>query len=603
MFLGTYTNLFESAISPWTTLGPLAFVISVSLLVEGFSDYKRHLNDADMNNAKCVVLRRADKEDVKAGGGEKIERDSTVLHGRDVVVNINKAYYNTASTSVRGSRQRAVTDPKDPGAKMVRVAFEKVKRKDIRQGQFVLVKNREMVPADLLLLASSNDQGCAYIETSSIDGETNLKLRNSPRLPKKILDALRAGTHMDSISEMSDNGVDDEADMTLKPEFETLDAATKRLTRFSALGRPKAASALEHPAAINPETLDDSDNEPSRRSSSLMGMMMDMSSPLKIRRQSKLCRSNPDDEGKYVAALTTEPPNASVHTFSGKLTLPPFGQGSCHEIPLGPESVLLRGAVIRNTEWVLGVAIFTGKDTKLVQNSFETPSKFSQLDRLMNKTVLVILFLMTVIVTYLAAMAVIANNKQFDNLFYVGFNANETEHWPYLPPELDAPKWVTTSQNWLQYFFQFATLLTNLIPLSLYVTVELVQFCLLWLIYVDLEMYDDATDTRALARSTIVSDLGRIQYIFSDKTGTLTQNVMRLKRCSVDGAAFGAPRRLVPDHRTPGMKGPADARFLLFRRCFDAQAGPRGVVVTDSAGSYRTFVGDGFGPDWNPAVR
>lgn len=69
----------------------------------------------------------------------------------------------------------------------------------------------------------------------------------------------------------------------------------------------------------------------------------------------------------------------------------------------------------------------------------------------------------------------------------------------------------------------------------------MVQFVLVWLVYVDKEMYDDTTDTRALARSTIVSDLGRIQYIFSDKTGTLTQNVMRFKRCSVDGLIFGAP--------------------------------------------------------------
>jgi len=61
------------------------------------------------------------------------------------------------------------------------------------------------------------------------------------------------------------------------------------------------------------------------------------------------------------------------------------------------------------------------------------------------------------------------------------------------------------------------------------------------LVYVDLEMYDDTTDTRAVASSTIVSDLGRIEYIFSDKTGTLTQNVMRFKRCSVDGMIFGAP--------------------------------------------------------------
>mmetsp|Transcript_12398 Transcript_12398/g.18355 ORF Transcript_12398/g.18355 Transcript_12398/m.18355 type:complete len:1288 (-) Transcript_12398:100-3963(-) len=54
-------------------------------------------------------------------------------------------------------------------------------------------------------------------------------------------------------------------------------------------------------------------------------------------------------------------------------------------------------------------------------------------------------------------------------------------------------------------------------------------------------MYHAKTDTPASAKSTIVTDLGRVSYIFSDKTGTLTRNVMRFKRCSVDGLAFGAP--------------------------------------------------------------
>jgi magnesium-transporting ATPase (P-type) len=87
----------------------------------------------------------------------------------------------------------------------------------------------------------------------------------------------------------------------------------------------------------------------------------------------------------------------------------------------------------------------------------------------------------------------------------------------------------------------FVTLLSNFVPLSMYVTLEMVNFFCLWLVYVDREMYDPKTDTRALARSTNVTDLGQVQYIFSDKTGTLTQNVMRFKRCSVDGMVFGAP--------------------------------------------------------------
>ena len=570
MFLGTYTQLFDSAISPWTTLGPLAFVISISLLVEGYSDYKRHLNDVETNTAPCVVLTQTEEFMDSADPSKKLVRDMTIGKGLDVVVNVNKAYYDSNVSSVRGLRQRSNTDPNDPAAEMVHIAFQKVPRQAIRQGQFVLVRNREMIPADILLLASSNDQGGAYIETSSIDGETNLKLRNSPHLPKKILQALRAHNVVQNhVNNGMSNGNGDDGEA--EPEFESLEEAVKRLTRFSALGRPQGVSALElhrhteEQAHLRPvvegdgdDDDDDDDDQDQNVSksmdnddaqqlalnasqSSVSHFMKDLSARGRMKARKKQIDH---DHDRYIAALTTEPPNASVNTFSGKLTLPPFGtdtNSGCHDIPLGPENLLLRGAVLRNTEWALGVAVFTGNDTKLVQNAFDTPSKFSQLDRLMNKTVVVILILMALIFSYLAGMSVQSNREKFDDLFYVGFNKDVQEKWPYFPSDFEAPNWYSYTQNWLQYFLLYITLLSNFIPLSLYVTVELVQFCLLWLINSDLEMYDDTTDTRAVARSTIVSDLGRIQYIFSDKTGTLTQNVMRFKRCSVDGSAFGAP--------------------------------------------------------------
>ena len=129
------------------------------------------------------------------------DRDEHILKGRDVVVNVNKSYLTDSTNGGGAERQDSTADKK---AENVRVGFQKIKRMNIRQGHFVLVKNREMAPADLVLLASSNDQGGAYIETSSIDGETNLKLRNSPHLPQSVIDALRQGNTnpaLDSITE------------------------------------------------------------------------------------------------------------------------------------------------------------------------------------------------------------------------------------------------------------------------------------------------------------------------------------------------------------------------------------------------------------------
>jgi magnesium-transporting ATPase (P-type) len=396
MALGTYTELFQSAISPWTTLGPLAFVISVSLLVEGIADSKRHRSDNETNNAPCVVLRRTDEIDAD----EHIERDKSINRGKDVVVNISTPYFQTSNNMA----------PETPVSKTktdtVGVGFQAIRRMDIRQGHFVFVKNRDMVPADMILLASSGDSGSAYIETSSIDGETNLKLRTSPHLPKKLLKHLRDGIAMDAIEEAPEEDG--------PGEIESLEQATKRVTRFSALAHPHGISALDNPnyknGTENPET---SESKRSFFSSSLSSMKDSVRSPFHADNHA----ANSGDSS-YIAALTSEPPNPHVNTFSGKLTLPPVeGAGLCHDIPLGAENILLRGAVIRNTEWIIGLACFTGTDTKLVQNSFDTPSKFSQLDILMNKTVVLIIVIMILCISYLSTQAVISTDQEFRNLW------------------------------------------------------------------------------------------------------------------------------------------------------------------------------------------
>jgi magnesium-transporting ATPase (P-type) len=277
-------------------------------------------------------------------------------------------------------------------------------------------------------LASSNDQGGAYIETSSIDGETNLKLRMSANIkPTSATAAASETVHI--------------------KQLETIQEATLRVASIS---------ALVHSLSDFP-TSDHQHRHPNQEGSSGY--------------------SNVSTRSPKVAVLVTEPPNASVHTFSGKLILP-----NDDEIPLSAEHVLLRGAVIRNTEWVIGLACFTGVDTKLVRNSFDTPSKFSQLDQLINQTVLVILVFMLLCIIYLAAKAVQVTENSFDQLFYAGYNVNATAPWPYLPDTLDPPKWKEKSSNFWQLFFMYGEFACVLV------------FTLAWnLIHFALEMHDSHT--------------------------------------------------------------------------------------------------------------
>jgi len=409
MAIGWYTELFDSAISPWTTLGPLAIVISFSLLQEGTADYGRHKSDAATNNYPCVILQTA--QDIEDSDGKE-KRDETVNHGEDVAVDLRKAYFLPHSKSATPTTSAA--------SKTVKIAFESIPRKDIRAGDLVLVRNREMVPADIILFASSSENGSAYIETSSIDGETNLKLRTSPHLPKNVLQIVR-----NQSSRALDAMNDDEPIIT-----EDLEQATRRITRISALAYPDGKSVLQNPLN-EPSGGEQLAEEPKKKPSSFLRRVSQKGGDIikDAAQQVGEAFASPSSEEMdaesviqgqvtYIAALKSESPNASVNTYSGVLTMPPVEVGGPGiDIPLNADNMLLRGAVVRNTEWVIGLACFTGTDTKLVQNSFDTPSKFSQLDKLMNWTVLWILFLMVMCITVLATLATVNTNKYFDNLW------------------------------------------------------------------------------------------------------------------------------------------------------------------------------------------
>mgnify|MGYP003920508389 CR=1 FL=1 len=197
---------------------------------------------------------------------------------------------------------------------------------------------------------------------------------------------------------------------------------------------------------------------------------------------------------------------------------------------------------MRNTEWVVGISIYTGKDTKLVRNARGTPSKLSNMDRIVNRTIGCILLVDLCMVILCSSMALGRQNSVFDELEYIGWSKNSTALWTGGSGIVPFPIiWETSPPSWIQNFFTFITLFSNLVPISLYVTIEIITFGLTLFIDMDIRMYHADSDTHAVSRSTNVADLGQVEYIFSDKTGTLTENVMNFKRCSVGGVIYGEP--------------------------------------------------------------
>ncbi|KRZ75270.1 putative phospholipid-transporting ATPase IA [Trichinella papuae] len=340
LFIGLLQQIPDvSPTGRYTTAVPLLCILSVSAIKEIIEDWKRHNADRKVNRSKVLVLR----------------------FGRWV----DELWEN------------------------------------VNVGDLVKIVDGQFFPADLVLLSSSEPQAMAYVETSNLDGETNLKLRQ---------------------------------------------------------GSVKTAHLLSH------ETL-----------------------------------------GEFIAYLDCEPPNRQLYELSGKLTLP-----DNIEIPLGPDQLLLRGSVLKNTQWIFGVVIYTGHETKLMLNSNVAPLKRSNVDRVTNNQILV-LFVILMITSLISAIAAqIWSNTYQISSWYLGLYEVQSTHFGY-------------------NFLTFIILYNNLIPISLQVTLE-----------VDLEMYHAPTDQPAAARtSNLNEELGQVKYIFSDKTGTLTRNIMMFKKCSIGGIIYG----------------------------------------------------------------
>ena len=106
MAVGYYTSAFQSAINPWTTLGPLGIVISFSLMVEGAADMKRHKNDEETNNAPCVIMRRTDE----FNADDSAERDEDLAGGKDISVSLNRTYYKGSSATTQSDSLKGDTD-------------------------------------------------------------------------------------------------------------------------------------------------------------------------------------------------------------------------------------------------------------------------------------------------------------------------------------------------------------------------------------------------------------------------------------------------------------------------------------------------------------
>ncbi|XP_026952405.1 probable phospholipid-transporting ATPase IM isoform X8 [Sagmatias obliquidens] len=222
---------------------------------------------------------------------------------------------------------------------------------------------------------------------------------------------------------------------------------------------------------------------------------------------------------EFDGIVVCEAPNNKLDKFTGVLSW----KGSKHS--LNNEKIILRGCVLRNTSWCFGMVIFAGPDTKLMQNSGKTKFKRTSIDRLMNTLVLWIFGFLICLGIILAIGNSIWENQVGDQFrTFLFWNEGEKN---------------SVFSGFLT-FWSYIIILNTVVPISLYVSVEVIRLGHSYFINWDRKMYYSGKATPAQARTTTLNEeLGQIEYVFSDKTGTLTENIMTFKKCSINGRIYG----------------------------------------------------------------
>ena len=306
--------------------------------------------------------------------------------------------------------------------------WERTLWKKLEVGDIVLLRDNEQVPADIVILSTSDPDGLCYLETKNLDGETNLKPRKAVNATSSIL--------------------------------------------------------------------------------------------------------SEEDIERAAFVLDSEPPHPNLYLYNGVLRFRERVSDQSKTEPVTINEMLLRGCSIRNTTWVVGLVVFTGKDTKIMLNGGDTPSKRSKIEKETNFNVIVNFVVLISMCTVSGVVNGIFDARTGTSaaVFEAGSDPSSSNvvnafiTFAYVFP-IDGQTSIDRYPRSCLIAFQ------NIVPISLYISIEIVKTIQAFFISQDIDMYYKPLDSACVPKTWNISDdLGQIEYVFSDKTGTLTQNVMEFQK-------------------------------------------------------------------------